>query len=258
MHISQNRLFLSLSTYVVLASAVSLPTSFVLTGDSTTAITSGWGNGFCGSTNPAIASSLEPGTPCFNLAKGGATTGSFVEQGYWKTALDRAKEEVAKGRRTIFTIQFGHNDRRAGPPELLGQHLTTMVQQVREIKADPVLITSLVVRDFDATGKEIINDTLAPYVNATMQVAKSEKTHLLDLHGKSLTYCEAIGATAAHKFNPGSGGDTTHVNDKGMIVFGRMVADLMNDEYGLVGINLLPIVPNPGLSYNISHGIPSY
>ncbi|KAL0064265.1 hypothetical protein AAF712_008850 [Marasmius tenuissimus] len=258
MRFSQNQLFLSLSTYVVLASAVSLPTSFVLTGDSTTAKTSGWGNGFCGSTSPAIASSLEPGTPCFNQAVGGATTGSFVEQGHWKTALDRAKEEVAKGRRTLVTIQFGHNDRRAGPPELLAQHLTTMVQQVREIKADPVLITSLIIRNFDATGKKIINDTLVPYVNATMQVAKNEKTHLLDLHGKSLNYCEAIGATAAHKFNPKNGGDTTHVNEKGMIVFGRMVADLVNAEYGLTGVNMLPIIPNPGLSYNISHGIPSY
>ncbi|KAG7097321.1 hypothetical protein E1B28_004680 [Marasmius oreades] len=257
MRLSQNHLFFSLSTYIVLTSAVSLPTSFILTGDSTTAVPSGWGNGFCGSSTPAIASSLETGTPCFNVAVGGATTGSFVNQGHWKTALDLAKAEVAKGRRTLVTIQFGHNDRWVGTPDLLAQHLTPMVQQVKEIKAEPILITSLVVRTFDSTGKKIIEDTLAPYVAATIQVAENEKTHLLDLHEKSLTYCEAIGVTAANKFNPAAG-DTTHVNQKGMVVFGRMVADLMNADFGLIGINLLPIVPNPELSYNITHGIPSY
>ncbi|KAL0574782.1 hypothetical protein V5O48_007174 [Marasmius crinis-equi] len=239
--ITPNRVLLSLSSYIVLARAIDLvPTSFVLTGDSTTAIQSGWGNGFCGSSNPAIASCLEPGTPCFDLAVGGTTTGTFVDRGYWKTALDTAKAEIAKNRRTIVTIQFGHNDRRAGPPELLAEHLTAMVKEVRDIKAQPVLITSLVVRDFDSTGKKIIDDTLEPYAEATIQVAKNESTHLLDLHAKSLEYCEAIGATNAHKFDP-AGADTTHLNEKGMVVFGRMVADLMNNDFGLLGINMLPI-----------------
>ncbi|KAF9261551.1 SGNH hydrolase, partial [Marasmius fiardii PR-910] len=148
------------------------------------------------------------------------TTGSFVALGYWNISLNSAKDEVAKGRRTIVTIQFGHNDRRAGPASLLAEHLTTMVQQVKEINAVPVLITSLIIRDFDNTGK-INPDTLEPYTNATIDVAKAENTHLLDLHAASKKYCEEIGPVSAHKFNP-TPADTTHLNQMGMIVFGRL------------------------------------
>ncbi|KAG7086281.1 hypothetical protein E1B28_002245 [Marasmius oreades] len=247
-------LFLSVAENVA---GVSIPTSFVLIGDSTTAIKSGWGNGFCGSSTPAIQSSLEPATPCFNLAVGGANSGSYVTQGYWKTALNVIKNEVAKSRRTIVTIQFGHNDRNVGPASLLAGHLTAMVKEVKEVKAEPVLVTSLIVRQFDKAGTTIISDTLEPYAQATIGVAQAEKTHLLDLHAASKKYCEAIKSTSAHKFDPAAT-DYTHLNNKGMIVFGRMLADLMTQDFGLIGINLLPIIPNPALSYNISHGIPSY
>ena len=84
------------------------PTSFVLVGDSTTAngyvnigaiydyiglkpfITfhrttpnsGGWGNGLCGSTITGNIASVAAGTPCINTAHNGATTGSFVADGW--------------------------------------------------------------------------------------------------------------------------------------------------------------------------------
>ncbi|KAL0064215.1 hypothetical protein AAF712_008795 [Marasmius tenuissimus] len=188
---------------------------------------------------------------------------SFYASSSWKTARLRSTQlvysaaaEIAKGRRTLVTIQFGHNDRWVGTPDAMAQRLTAMVQQVKQIKAEPVLITSLIVRDFDTAGKKIIDDTLLPYAAATIQVSINEKTHLLDLHAQSLKYSEAIGTTASQKLDPP--GDTTHLNSNGAVVFGRMVADLMNADFGLIGINLLPIISNSELSYNISHGIPSY
>lgn len=91
---------------VVLASCApaAAAISFVLMGDSTTATAGGWGDGFC--------KDVTSGTGCYNRAKGGATTGSFVAGGYFATAIADIKKEAAKGNRVLATLQFGHNDQK--------------------------------------------------------------------------------------------------------------------------------------------------
>jgi lysophospholipase L1-like esterase len=42
----------------------------------------------------------------------GATTGSFVASGQFNITLANVKEQVAAGRRTIATLQFGTNDQK--------------------------------------------------------------------------------------------------------------------------------------------------
>jgi lysophospholipase L1-like esterase len=69
---------------------------------STVVNSGGWGNGFC--------ASLVSGTPCINNAVNGATTGSAFASGTFNKTLAYIKSEVAKGRRTLVTIQYGHND----------------------------------------------------------------------------------------------------------------------------------------------------
>ncbi|KAI3614281.1 carbohydrate esterase family 12 protein [Moniliophthora roreri] len=110
----------------------------------------------------------------------------------------------------------------------MAQDLAKMVEDIRGLGAEPVLVSSLVIRDFRANGK--INDVLAPWVNVTTNMAKvlclssvtvpthidvyvsyiyqEQKTHYIDLHGASLKHCEAIGANAAHRLNDGPS-DTT-------------------------------------------------
>ena len=61
------------------------------------------------------------------------------------------------------TIQFGHNDQKIAPPESMGTNLTLMVQQVRALGAEPVLVTSLTRRTFNADGT--IDDTLGPWAD---------------------------------------------------------------------------------------------
>ncbi|KAH8822997.1 SGNH hydrolase [Flagelloscypha sp. PMI_526] len=233
--------------------------AFVLVGDSTTnnATTvngGGWGNGFCGSNavDPPDPSSLAPNTFCENTAKNGATTGTFVANGYWAYAVDVVKSQVALGRRTLITIQFGHNDQKIAPPESMGQNLTWMVDELRAIGGEPILVTPLTRRSFRTNGT--IADTLELWANQTKLIAQQKHTHLLDLWQTSITYCEALGPTLCHVLNR-TPDDNTHLNQNGSIVFGRMVADLMKKSYGR---DKLPIIPNPPLSYNISHGIPSY
>ncbi|KAJ7170712.1 SGNH hydrolase [Mycena crocata] len=233
-----------------------VPTSFVLVGDSTTANgttpnSGGWGNGFCGSTLTKTPSSLAPGTPCINTAHNGATTGSFVADGFWNVSLATVRAEVAKGRRTLVTIQFGHNDMKIAPPESMGANMTVMVNQLRALGAEPVLVTSLTRRSFNANGT--IQDALGPWADETILISQQLGTHLLDLHANSIRYVESIGADAAHRLNR-LPDDNTHLNNNGTIVFGRMLADLMSASFP----GQLPIIANPGLTFNISHGIPSF
>ncbi|KAF9267748.1 SGNH hydrolase [Marasmius fiardii PR-910] len=241
----------------VIASPAAVPaTSFVLIGDSTTANgttenSGGWGNGFCGSSVTNTPSALSPNTPCINTAHNGATTGTFVADGFWTISLNAIKAEVAKGRKTYATIQFGHNDQKIAPPESMGANLTSMVQQIRSLGAEPILVTPLTRRKFSSSGE--ISDTLGPWAAETILISQQQKTHLLDLNAASIKYCEAIGPDAAHRLNR-TPDDNTHLNNNGTIVFGRMVADLMNASFP----GLLPIIANPGLSSNISRGIASY
>jgi len=250
--------WLSFLFYAISTQGQVPPTSFVLVGDSTTANgtvldSGGWGDGFCGSSNPAeiTNSSLAPNTPCIDTAVNGATTGSFVAGGFWNISLATMQAEIAKGRRTLVTIQFGHNDMKIAPPESMGANLTVMVQQIRALGGVPVLVTSLTRRNFNSDGT--IDDALGPWANETILISQQQHTHLLDLHAASITYVEEIGPDAAHRLNR-SPDDNTHLNINGTIVFGRLVANLMNASFP----NELPIIPNPPLTFNISNGIPSF
>ncbi|CAA7267025.1 unnamed protein product [Cyclocybe aegerita] len=247
---------LSASAFV-LPSALALavkavpPTSFVLVGDSTTANGGGWGNGFCGSTITGNIASLAPGTLCINTARNGTTTGTFVAEGFWDASVAAIKGEVAKGRRTYVTIQFGHNDQKIAPPESMGANLTAMVKQVRALGAEPVLVTSLTRRSFRSNGT--VADTLGPWADEMILIAQQQSTHVLDLHVASIKYVEAIGPDAAHRLNR-LPEDNTHLNVNGTTVFGRMVADFISASFP----GQLPVIPNPTLTFNISHGIASF
>ncbi|ESK94639.1 carbohydrate esterase family 12 protein [Moniliophthora roreri MCA 2997] len=245
-------LFLSVSAIPAVAPA----SSFILIGDSTTANgttenSGGWGNGFCGSTVTSTPSALEPNTPCINTAKNGATTGTFVANGYWDLSIKAIKSELAKGRKTYATIQFGHNDQKVADPASMGRNLTSMVQQIRSLGAEPILVTSLTRRSFNSDGT--ISDTLGPWADETKLVAQQQNVHVLDLHAASITYCQKIGPDAAHRLNR-TPDDNTHLNANGTIVFGRMLADLMKASFP----GQLPIIENSKLSNEIAQGIPSY
>ncbi|KAF5382162.1 hypothetical protein D9615_004389 [Tricholomella constricta] len=232
------------------------PTSFVLVGDSTTANgttsnSGGWGNGFCGSQLTGNIASVTSGTACINTAQNGATTGTFVSNGFWNISLNAIRGEIAKARRTLVTIQFGHNDQKIAPPESMAANLTSMVQQIRAIGGEPVLVTSLTRRSFNADGT--VADTLGPWADATLLVAQQQNIHVLDLHKVSVAYVKAIGPDAAHRLNR-LPDDNTHLNVNGTTVFGRMVADLLSVSFP----GQLPLVQNAPLSYNNSHGIPSF
>lgn len=99
----------------------------------------------------------------------------------------------------------------------MGANMTAMVEQIRALGGEPVLVTSLTRRTFNADGT--IDDALGPWAagtyfcpwlptsrliylsTETALIAQQQVTHLLDLHNASIAYVEAIGPDAAHVLN---------------------------------------------------------
>ncbi len=76
-----------------------------LIGDSTQTDNAGYGRGFC--------ANLTAKVDCVNMAKGGASTRTYREQGLWDRALETKPDYMV--------IQFGHNDM------VTGDHLARQV-----------------------------------------------------------------------------------------------------------------------------------
>ncbi len=191
----------------------------VLVGDSTVNDGGGWGYGF--------KRFLTSGAECTNTAANGRSSKSFITEGRWEKAL------ALKG--DYYLIQFGHNDepgkgpdRETNPATTYPQTLARYVDEARALGAKPVLVTPLTRRNFDKSGNGKLSPSLVPYVEAMKKLAAEKHVPLVDLHARSVEYCEKIGAAETAKLNPtGKDGkpDTTHLNAEGRVVFARLVVE---------------------------------
>lgn len=189
----------------------------VLIGDSTVTDTSGWGLGF--------KRYLNQNAECTNTAANGRSSRSFINEGRWKRALE------LKG--DYYLIQFGHNDEHGKGPDRETDANTTYhdlmaryVDEARAIGAKPILVTSLVRRQWDKSGNGKINSTLEPYVEAVKKLAAEKNVPLIDLHARSKELCERLGKQKCIELSPIKGTneiDNTHLNEKGSVIFGQLV-----------------------------------
>ena len=147
----------------------------VLVGYSTVAEKSGWGTAFI--------KRLAPDTEGINAARGGQSSKSFLDQGYWKRVLDQKPNWVL--------IQFGHNDepgkgpnRETDPETTYRANLIRFVDEARAAGVKPVLVTSMVRRVFQP-DKQHLRVDLEPYVAAMKRVAEEKQVPLVDLHERS-------------------------------------------------------------------------
>ena len=193
------------------------PMKIVLVGDSTVAEGGGWGPGF--------RATLGDRAEVVNLALNGRSSKSFRDEGAWAAAL------TAKA--AYILIQFGHNDvpgkgvdRETEPESTYRANMIRYVEEARASGATPILVTSIVRRNFTEEGK-IIRDSLVPYVAQVRLLASENKILMIDLYSLTLeqseklgpTGCEDIGArTAEGKL------DTTHLSPKGQQEIGEMTA----------------------------------
>jgi len=231
------------------------PVRIILVGDSTMALHSGWGPGFCADVVPQLT--------CLNMAKGGRSTSSYRAEGSWSQVMNQLKRN-SEFAATYVLIQFGHNDQPGKPgrsTDLATEFPVNMRQYMEEVKAtgaQAVLITSLTRRSFK-DGK-VKNDLLA-WADATKKVAADEGVPVLDLNAESVAAVEKMGPVEANTLamappppvvaESAAGGnsvaapktpaapsdnvvekqgaaapvfDYTHLGEKGSAYFGRMVA----------------------------------
>jgi lysophospholipase L1-like esterase len=197
--------------------AESEKTRIVLVGDSTVTDKAGWG--------AAFAKLLTSDAECLNQARGGASSKSYYDSGLWKKALALKPKYVL--------IQFGHNDqpgkgpeRETDPESTYREYLRKYIAEARAAGAEPILVTSLVRRTFNAEGK--LNSSLSPYAEAVKAVAAETKTPVIDLHERSKALAETLGPDKSKTFGPphptqAGKFDGTHLNETGAAAIAPLI-----------------------------------
>lgn len=190
----------------------------VLVGDSTVTDKIGWGAGF--------KRYLTERAECINTAANGRSSKSFIVEGRWAQALE------LKG--DYYLIQFGHNDepgkgeRSTDANTTYREFMSRYVDETRAIGAKPILVTSLVRRQWDKSGSGKVNSSLTPYVEAVKEIAREKNVPLVDLHARSKELCERWGKERCLEFSPVKDNnqvDNTHLNAKGSVIFANLVVE---------------------------------
>lgn len=189
----------------------------VLVGDSTVTDNAGWGLGF----RQFLAGEVK----LTNTARGGRSSMSFIQEGSWGKAL------ALKG--DYYLIQFGHNDEPGKPgrsttEEEYRGYMTRYIDETRAAGATPVLVTSLVRRQFDKNDPHRINSSLQSRAEIVRAIAREKNVPLVELHDRSQALCEKLGKEGCLVFSPMKENgqyDGTHLNSEGYVLFGRLVAE---------------------------------
>lgn len=114
-----------------------------------------------------------------NYAVNGRSTKSFLAEERWKTV----KKNIVVGDYVL--IQFGHNDQKENDSTRYTNAFTTykenlrlFIRESRELGATPILLTSIVRRNFNEYG--VLIDTHGNYAEAVRQVAKEMNVKMVD------------------------------------------------------------------------------
>lgn len=189
----------------------------VLVGDSTVNDQGGWG--------PGLRAAFGPDVEVINLARNGRSSKSFRDEGAWTPALTAKPNYIL--------IQFGHNDvpgkgheRETDARTTYRENLAHYVDEARTAGAEPVLITSIVRRNFTTDGK-IKVDSLTPFVEAARAVATEKNVPLMDLYALTLAQAEKLGPAGCEDIDARDKDgkrDHTHLGAKGQQEIGAMAA----------------------------------
>nr|WP_160152623.1 rhamnogalacturonan acetylesterase [Microbulbifer sp. ALW1] len=237
---------LAIASALLTASATAMAsdseTTIFMAGDSTMAIKelkdypeTGWGVPFAVFFDDAIK--VE------NRAMNGRSTRTFIEEERWAGIMS----ELKTGDYVI--IQFGHNDEseqkedRYTNPEQYKANLSRFINDVRQAKAEPILMSPITRRYFD--GEHTIQHT-HPYAPLVREVAAKEKVEFIDMEVVTREYFQAMGdkdsalrfmhiAPGLHPNYPVGVRDDTHLNHMGAREVAQLVlAELRKRNHPLV------------------------
>jgi pectinesterase len=188
-----------------------------LIGDSTVTDTSGWGKAFADRFNSEVK--------VLNFAVGGRSSRSWHDEKRLPPVLAERPDYVL--------IQFGHNDQPGKGPERetdpatgYRDYLSLYVSEFRRVGAKTIILSSVVRRIFDESGK--IKSTLGPWAEAAKAVAAERNVPFIDLHTASLELHNRMGPGASMTFNLAEG-DTSHFNRKGAEAIADLIVARLRD-----------------------------
>ena len=215
------------------------PVTIFLAGDSTMATKlpekrpeTGWGE--------MLGQHFKKGTVVIdNRAANGRSTKTFLSEGKWKSIY----EDLKKG--DYVFIQFGHNDsskdkgERYTSPENYRWNLARFVWDVRTKEAIPVLLTPVMRRRFDKTGK--FYDTHGEYADIVREIARDHEVPLIDLQRKSEAVIVRYGVEGSRKLflqlKPGENAnypngieDNTHFSPLGAEEMAKLAVEGMRES----------------------------
>ena len=169
-----------------------------------------------------------------NHAVNGRSARSFLNEGRWNRVL----EEITPGDHVF--IQFGHNDQKAYDPERYSnpysgyrRNLEKMVRETRDRGGEPVILSSIVRRNFNTDGT--LEDTHGAYPFVARSVAGAMDVPFIDLQQQTEDLVSGLGpvrSTALYlhlrpgeaEIYPEGRTDNTHLNIAGAREVAGMVA----------------------------------
>ena len=208
---------------------------------------------------------LEGAVRVDNHAVNGRSSKSFIDEGRW----EKVREKIRPGDYVI--IQFGHNDEKAKsldrytvPGGTFDDNLKKFVNETREKGGTPVLMNSIVRRNFPANGiaaaqtddrqktwkkglenypaeGDTLVDTHGAYLDSPRNVAKELGVAFVDLNALTHDLVQGLGKESSkslfmwmpvgvYEFAPNGRIDNTHLNVFGAIVVSRLAVDALAKE----------------------------
>lgn len=227
-------LFFLLPLYGALTTLQQSPTRVYLIGDSTMADKdihkypeTGWGMPFRYYFDSTVVVN--------NRAMNGRSTKSFIAEQRWQAVYDSLQAG------DYVFIQFGHNDEsktkkeRYTTPEAFKQNLEKFVQETRQRKAIPIILSAVARRSFDSSGH--IAESHPVYAILARDVATATQTAFIDLNEKTKALLDSFGeqqskllflqlAPGENPNYPDGVTDNTHFSELGA----RKVAQIVINE----------------------------
>ena len=150
-----------------------------------------------------------------------AESGESLKSSLASHRFDKVYSLMKKG--DFLFVQFGHNDMKDHATNAIEHYKSSLRQVVKDARshgATPVLITSMERK----TGAE--HPTLAGYPDAVRQIAREEKTALIDLNSMSVRLYQGFGKNLGAAFQDG-----THHNNYGSFELAKCVVEGIKENH---------------------------
>nr|WP_289757808.1 rhamnogalacturonan acetylesterase [uncultured Duncaniella sp.] len=208
---------------------------------------------------------LEGAIKVDNHAVNGRSSKSFIDEGRW----EKVREQIRPGDYVI--IQFGHNDEKAKSPDrytvpgsTFDANLKKFVNETREKGGTPILMNSIVRRNFPANGiaaaqtddrqktwkkglenypaeGDTLVDTHGDYRISPKNVAEEMGVVFVDMNTLTHELVQGLGKDSSkdlfmwmpvgkYEFAPNGRIDNTHLNVYGGIVVSRLAVNALAEK----------------------------